>query len=159
MTTQGYYSYVVKVGSYSIKLGIVISATTLFIHGKVIFILTRNWREYMRTCILAHTETHTSNKNKKKSGKNRECHLKNKKWGTSVLFQCIHAYMCTCLKKSQPYRMKHNHNAHINQHVALTPSLSPCQYHINQRAALTPSLSLHANITSTNARLWSCFPL
>ena len=56
----------------------------------------------MRTCVLAHTETLPANKITKKSGKNRDGHLKQKKERTYALFQCVHAYMCTCSKKSQP---------------------------------------------------------
>ncbi len=58
--------------------------------------------EHMRTCILAHTETLPANKITKKSGKNRDGHLKQKKERTYALFQCVHAYMCTRSKKSQP---------------------------------------------------------
>jgi hypothetical protein len=56
----------------------------------------------MRTCVLAHTETLPANKITKKSGKNRDGHLKQKKERTYALFQCVHAYMCTRSKKSQP---------------------------------------------------------
>ena len=57
------------------------------------------------TC--AHAYLHTRKrcqptKSQKKSGKNRDGHLKQKKERTYALFQCVHAYMCTRSKKSQP---------------------------------------------------------
>ncbi len=53
----------------------------------------------MRTCTHGNP---ASQQNHKKSGKNRDGHLKHKKERTNALFQCVHAYMCTSSKKSQP---------------------------------------------------------
>jgi hypothetical protein len=70
----------------------------------------------MRTCVLAHTETLPANKITKKSGKNRDGHLKQKKERTYALFQCVHAYMCTRSKKSQPkYHNKNKRGDDLNK--------------------------------------------
>ena len=73
----------------------------------------------MRTCVLAHTETLPANKITKKSGKNRDGHLKQKKERTYALFQCVHAYMCTRSKKSQP---KKEENSFFPSHWRLRES-------------------------------------
>jgi hypothetical protein len=51
---------------------------------------------YLRTWILANQQNH-----KKMERNIRHC-LKKKETGTSSLLQCLHAYLHTCSKKSQP---------------------------------------------------------
>ncbi len=52
-------------------------------------------------CRCTRGQPHAQQNQAKKTGNKRDHHPK-KKTGTSRLFQCLHVYMCTCSKKSQP---------------------------------------------------------
>jgi hypothetical protein len=59
--------------------------------------------EHMRTCTCT-LGNPVSQQNHQKNQEKTETAIRKKKTGTSAMFQCVHAYMCTSSKKSQPQR-------------------------------------------------------
>jgi hypothetical protein len=75
---------------------------------------------HMRSCTLGNP---VSQQNHKKNQEKTEMAIRKKNTGTSAMFQCVHAYMRTCSKKSQPKRYQGKKGGNFGGHNVCSPPL------------------------------------